>query len=137
MTDALITQRLLEAMNSHDIDAFVDCFAEDYRSEQPAHPDRAFGGRGQVRTNWTAIFADVPDVQGELLRAVAAGNEEWSEWHIHGTRRDGSPMEMRGVIVNGIRDGKISWARLYLELVERQGAGITAAVQRITGANRR
>ena len=24
---------------------------------------------------------------------------------IHGTRRDGSPMEMRGVIINGIREG--------------------------------
>ena len=37
--------RVLAAMNAHDIDAFVACFATDYRSEQPAHPDRAFSGQ--------------------------------------------------------------------------------------------
>jgi hypothetical protein len=35
-------------MNARDIDAFVDCFDEDYESEQPAHPDRAFRGRELV-----------------------------------------------------------------------------------------
>jgi hypothetical protein len=39
---------------------------------------------------------------------------------------------MRGVIINGIREGGIAWARLYLELVEDRGAGITAAVEEIT-----
>jgi ketosteroid isomerase-like protein len=128
-----VTERLAAALNAHDIEAFVGCFHPDYRSEQPAHPDRAFGGPEQVRSNWSAIFAGVPDVRGELIRTAASDDEEWGEWRIHGTRSDGSAMDMRGVIINGIRDERIAWARLYLELVDQEGAGIAAAVQRISG----
>jgi ketosteroid isomerase-like protein len=35
---------MLDAMNRHDIDAFVACFDTDYSSEQPAHPGRTFRG---------------------------------------------------------------------------------------------
>ena len=35
---AQIMDRLLAAMNAHDLDAFVACFAPDYASQQPAHP---------------------------------------------------------------------------------------------------
>ena len=133
MAGAPVSERLRAAMNAHDIDRFVDCFAADFQSEQPAHPDRSFSGREQVRDNWSAIFADVPDVQGELLRTAASDGEEWGEWWIHGTRQDGSALELRGVVVHGIEDDHIAWARLYLELVEQGGAGISAAVDRITG----
>jgi hypothetical protein len=118
-------------MNTHDIERFVECFAPGYESEQPVHPDRAFSGRDQVHTNWSSIFHDVPDLRRELLRTSTSDDQEWSEWRIHGTRRDGSPMEMRGVIINGIRKERIVWARLYLELVEDGGAGITTAVEDI------
>ncbi len=133
MTATPVSERLRAAMNAHDIDAFVSCFTADYRSVQPAHPDRAFTGRDQVKTNWSAIFEEVPDVRGELVRTVASDGEEWGEWRIWGTRRDGSRMEMRGVIVAGIRGDQIAWARLYLELLEEGGAGIATAVDRITG----
>jgi hypothetical protein len=81
----MVAERLLAAMNARDIEAFVACFAEDYESEQPAHPDRAFVGREQVRENWSAIFSGVPD--------------------------------------------EMTWARLYVEPVEQEGAGIEAAVR--------
>jgi ketosteroid isomerase-like protein len=135
MVGVPVTERLLTAMNAHDIEGFVECFAPDYESEQPAHPDRAFRGRDQVHTNWSSIFRDVPDLRGELLRESSSDGEEWGEWRIHGTRRDGTPMEMRGVIINGIREGRIASARLYLELVEDDGAGIAAAVEDITRGN--
>ena len=35
-----VIERLREAMNRHDPDAMVECFDPDYRSEQPAHPNR-------------------------------------------------------------------------------------------------
>ncbi len=86
-----------------------------------------------MKTNWSAIFEEVPDVRGELVRTVASDGEEWGEWRIWGTRRDGPRMEMRGVIAAGIRGDQIAWARLYLELLEESGAGIATAVDRITG----
>jgi hypothetical protein len=58
----------------------------------------------------------------------AAGDVEWTEWRWHGT-----DLAMAGVIVLGIRDDRVAWARLYVEPIERAGAGIEAAVRDMTG----
>jgi ketosteroid isomerase-like protein len=129
----LVVKRLEVAMNAHDIDAFVACFDEDYDSRQPAHPDRAFRGREQVRQNWSAIFASVKDFRAELVHAAAAGDTEWSEWRWHGTHDDGSILDMAGVMICGVGGGRVRSARLYIEPVERGGAGIEAAVRQIAG----
>jgi ketosteroid isomerase-like protein len=122
--------RLLGAMNAHDVDAFVDCFAPDYRSEQPAHPSRAFEGNDKVRENWTAVFSGVPDFNAELLSsATADAGIEIGEWRWRGTHTDGSPFAMRGVTVMGIEGERIAWGRLYMELVERDGADIDQMVR--------
>ena len=76
-----VLARLRDAQNRHDLDAFVACFDPAYRSEQPVHPDRAFVGREQVRTNWAEVFAGVPDFQAELLRSADQGDTWWAEWH--------------------------------------------------------
>ena len=130
----MIAERLNAAMNQHDVDALVACFDPEYESEQPAHPDRAFSGRDHVRENWSAIFAGVPDFRSELVRTAASGETEWSEWRWRGTQSDGTPLDMAGVIVFGVREDRISWARLYVEPVERDGAGIDAAVRRMSGS---
>jgi hypothetical protein len=129
----LVAERLRAAINAHDIDAFVACFEEGYDSEQPAHPDRAFSGNAQVRENWSAVFAGVPDFSAELVSSAAAGDVEWSEWRWHGTHADGTRLEMAGVIVGGVREGRLSWARLYVEPVEQGGGGIGAAVRDMAG----
>ena len=129
----MVTEQLNAAMNARDIEAFVACFHDDYDSEQPAHPDRAFRGRDQVRQNWSSIFESVKDFASELVRADAAGDVEWSEWRWRGTHDDGSRLDMAGVIVGGVRDGRLAWARLYVEPVEQGGAGIDAAVREMAG----
>jgi ketosteroid isomerase-like protein len=128
-----LMERLDAALNAHDVDAMLVLMTEDYASEQPVHPDRAFGGREQVRQNWSAVFAGVPDFRSQLLRASQDGEKVWSEWHWEGIQSGGEPLEMAGVIIAGVRDERIAWARLYVEPVEREGAGIDAAVRRMTG----
>ena len=122
-----VVAALAEAMNARDIEAFVSVFAEDYDSEQPAHPDRAFKGRDQVRANWSSIFAGVPDFAAEVVAVAVDGDVAWTEWRWHG-----SSLEMAGVIVMGVRDGQIAWARLYVEPVE-EGEGIDAVVRDMSG----
>jgi len=122
--------RLLAAMNAHDLDGFVACFAPDYRSEQPAHPSRAFEGSDKVRENWTGVFSGIPDFTAELLlSATSDDGVEIGEWRWRGTHTDGSSFAMRGVTVMGIEGEQIAWGRLYMELVERDGAGIDQMVR--------
>jgi ketosteroid isomerase-like protein len=121
---------MLSVLNSHDLDGFVSMFAADYRSEQPAHPSRAFTGSLQVRENWAGVFAGVPDFRAELLLTTTADDGvEISEWRWSGTHSDGAPFEMRGITVLGIESERIAWGRLYMEPVERDGAGIDEMVQ--------
>src|SRR4029453_4008285 len=84
-----VVARMHAAMNAHDIEAFVACFAEDYASAQPAPPGRAFRGREQVRANWSAIFGAVPDFRAELVGVTVAGETAWSEWRWQGAQTDG------------------------------------------------
>jgi hypothetical protein len=128
-----VSEKLLRAMNAHDLEAHVACFADDYRSEQPVHPARAFTGRAQVRENWSKLFESIPDFQAELLRLAVVDDAEWSEWIWRGTKEDGTSLDERGVTIMGTRDGRIAWARLYLEETELEGAGIDDTVRRMAG----
>lgn len=131
-----LLQRLERATNAHDLDVLVDCFTEDYRNETPAHPARGFTGREQVRANWAQIFAGVPDVRTEVLRSVAGPDTIWSEWEMSGTRRDGVPHLMRGVVIFGVEAGRAAWARFYLEPVQEGGGDVDAAVRAQVRATR-
>jgi ketosteroid isomerase-like protein len=127
-----VLDRLAAAMNAHDLEAFLDCFAEDYESEQPAHPARAFHGREQVRKNWSQMFAGVPDFHADVLRSAVDGDTVWTEWRWTGTRQEGSDLDNRGATIFGVREGRIVWGRLYLEQVEEAGAGIDETMSRLT-----
>ena len=128
-----VAAALAEAMNAHDIDRFVSLFAPDYDSRQPVHPDRAFVGRDQVRANWSAVFAGVADFRAELVATAVEADTLWSEWRWHGTHKDGTRLDMAGVIVCGVQGGTLAWARLYVEPVESGGEGIDAAVREMSG----
>ena len=128
-----LMERLTAAQNAHDLEGMLACFHEDYRSEQPRFPARTFEGIGQVRANWSALLAAVPDFHAEELRAAVDGDTLFVEVHWTGTKADGTPLDERGVIVMGIHDDRISWGRLYVDEVEREGADIDAVVRRMSG----
>ena len=122
-------ERLARATNDHDLDALVACFAEDYVNETPTHPTRGFQGRDQVRRNWEQIFGFVPDIAARIVRLAVDGETAWSEWEMTGTRRDGTPHHMCGVIVFGVRDDVARWARFYLEPVDTAASTVDDAVR--------
>ena len=131
---AVVLARLERATNAHDVNAVVACFAEDYRNETPAHPERSFTGREQVRRNWEQIFTAVPDISARVLRSAVSGDEAWSEWEHRGTRRDGSAHVMVGVVIFGVRGGLLAWARFYVEPVLEGTENVDAAVRRQVAA---
>ena len=125
-----VLARLECATNAHDVNALVACFAPAYRNDTPAHPARNFTGREQVRRNWEQIFAAIPDLTAKVLRSAVNGDEAWSEWEHRGTRRDGSAHVMRGVVIFGVANGLVTWARFYLGPVQEGGENVDAAVRR-------
>ena len=123
--------RLRDATNAHDARRVASLFADDYRSAQPLHPGRAFGGRAQVFENWSSVFQGVPDFTSELVASSVDAETEWGEWEWRGHHTDGSSFAMRGLTVLEVRDGLVAAARLYMEPVDLGGEDIDAAVQEL------
>ena len=128
-----VIDRLIVAMNAHDLDTAAGLFHKEYRSEQPAHPGRAFAGRARMRANWEAMFAGIPDFHAEACRSVQDADTTWTEWSWSGTRSDGQTFEVRGVTLFEIAGDQIVSGRLYLEDVEREVASIEQAVEALSG----
>jgi ketosteroid isomerase-like protein len=130
---AAVVQRLVDAINAHDLEAMVACFADDYVNEWPAHPQRGFRGNQQVRRNWSQIFAGVPDLRARLPRMSVDGDTVWTEWDIAGTRGDGAAFLMRGVSIFGVAEGRLAWVRYYMEPVEETSGDVNAHTRRVVG----
>jgi len=128
-----VLERLMRAVNDHDLDALVSCFAQDYVNETPVHPQRGFRGNEQVRRNWTQIFA-IPDFRADVPRHSLDHDRLWTEWEMSGTRPDGAPFLMRGVVIFGIADEVIQSARFYLEPVETSTGDVDMHTRRVVGA---
>ncbi|MDO2936555.1 nuclear transport factor 2 family protein [Paeniglutamicibacter sulfureus] len=126
--------RLVDAVNAHDLDSLVACFAPGYRNETPAHPARGFTGTGQVRRNWSRMFAGIPDLRAQLLGSTIDGQRAWTEWEMRGTRVDGARQLLRGVMIFTAGDGLLTGVRLYLEPVDETGGDVDAAIARTAGA---
>lgn len=119
-----VVERVVAAINAHDLDAMVACFAPDYVNETPVHPARSFTGREQVRQNWTMILGAMPDVRAEILGLAVDQDTVWTEQEHRGTRPDGSPHVMRGVVILTVTDDLISRARFYLEPLDDSDQGV-------------
>jgi ketosteroid isomerase-like protein len=128
-----VLERLLRAVNAHDLDALVSCFATDYLNETPVHPQRGFRGNDQVRRNWAQIFA-IADLRATVPRHVLDGDELWTEWEMSGTRPDAERFLMRGVVIFGIDGDTIRAARFYLEPVEETSGDVDVHTRRVMGA---
>jgi ketosteroid isomerase-like protein len=130
---AAVVERMVAAINAHDLDAMMACVADDYVNEWPAHPQRSFRGSEQVRRNWSQIFAGVPDLRARLPRIAVDGDTVWTEWDMSGTRRDGAAFLMRGVMIFGVAGGRLAWVRFYLEPVEETSGDVNAFTPRVAG----
>jgi integrase len=108
---------LLLAMNAHNLDATVACFADDYVNEWPAHPQRGFRGSEQVRRNWSRILAGVPDLRAWLLvqipkqrkRKILPWTGKEARRFLESARSDSDPLYAAYVLVLvlGLRKGEV------------------------------
>ena len=128
----LLVERFVQAINEHDLEAIVSCFAPDYHDVEPAHPTRQItGGRAEVRKNWGTVVDGIPDFRTEVERVAVEGDTAWIEHDWSGTRADGTRLHLRGVNIFGIRDRQFAWGRIYMEAAEEDGIGIEERVRRM------
>src|SRR3989454_4241074 len=113
-----IVERVRRALNAHDIEGLLALVDPEYESEQPAHPDRTFSGREQVRKNWSTIFNRVPNLRADIIMTAVEGDTAWTEWWWHGVRGDGTKFDYKGVTLFRIWNGRVVSGRLYMEPVQ-------------------
>ena len=130
-----LMDRLTAAQNARDLEGMLACFHDDYRSEQPQFPARTFQGADQVRANWSAMLDAVPDFHAEVLRTAVEGDVVFQEVHWTGTKADGTALDVRGVVIMGLRDGRLAWGRLYVDDVEAESPDIDVVVRRMAGTD--
>ena len=114
-------ERLLEAFNSHDIDAVMSFFVDNCVLEMPRGPEpcgRRLEGRDQVRRSLASRFAGVPDVHYGDDRHWIAGDRGCSEWLLTGTTTEGQRLAVRGCDLFEFRGDKIVRKDSYWKIVE-------------------
>ncbi|GAA4360856.1 nuclear transport factor 2 family protein [Paeniglutamicibacter cryotolerans] len=128
-----VVEKLRDATNAHDLEAIVAQFSPAYINQTPAHPSRGFTGPHQVRENWRRILNAVPDLRAHIIRCATSGATVWSEWEMVGTRLDGQPHRMVGIVVFTVDTGLITEATFYLEPVQDRAGTVSAAVGSLLG----
>jgi len=127
---AAVCHRWIRALNTHDLDAAVDCFDEDYQDEAPARRGEQVRGRDHVRRNFQRLFTELPDLTATACNTVVGDQQVWLEWRMQGTRRDGTLMEFVGVNIFEVTHDRLRSGRIYTELVRDMG-GIDAQLDRM------
>jgi hypothetical protein len=101
-----VIERMLVALNAHDVDTFVACYADDATIEN-GHDEVFARGRDELRARYGPLFEAMPDVRVEALTRTDVGAFVVQEEVVTGR---GEPE--RHVAVYFVRDGVIARERL-------------------------
>jgi hypothetical protein len=101
-----VVDRVVEALNAHDVEAFVACYAEDATIED-GHDRVVARGHDELRERYGPMFARHPDLRVEALHRIDVG--EFVAQHERVTGR-GEPEEHVAVYL--VRDDRIARERL-------------------------
>ena len=120
-----LLERYVELYNVRDLDGCVELFVED--AVQVA-PEGTFAGRGEIRERLVRQLAACPDMRLSVGSFVEQGDTFADEWAFAGTHTgpfllpdgtelspSGRPVEIRGMELVQVRDGKIVNRHLYYD----------------------
>jgi ketosteroid isomerase-like protein len=116
-------RRRREAWLREDLDAYLDCWAEDVTFESPVHrpPIR---GREAYAALVRASAAAVRPLRFDVLHLAVAADVVLAEWEIEAEHRaSGGRLCWRGMSVAGYDDGRIVWWREYWNPADLAPAG--------------
>jgi steroid delta-isomerase-like uncharacterized protein len=118
-----VARAYFDAVAARDIDAMAELWAKD-GIDRIAPLGRDIHGPDGVRTFFTGTFTAIPDMRFEVLDVVAARNQAAVRWRATGTfcggpfegiEPTGSPIELEGIDLLTVEDGKIQRNDAYYD----------------------
>jgi ketosteroid isomerase-like protein len=133
-----VTQRVIDAINAHDLSALRGLYAADARTRRPGWPQDA--DADYLLASYEMDFACVPDIRFEPLLSTTEGTRIVTEVRITGTNAGptvlgdfgkallgreveavpptGRPIDLPGAVVHEVSEGKVIAERQYWGLLE-------------------
>jgi ketosteroid isomerase-like protein len=104
-----VLDRFAKAWEAWDLDAIMECLADDavFESTGPAPDGVRVEGAGAIRAAWQEMFDNTTDPKFRFEEAFDAGNRAAARWRFSWRNADGSPGHVRGVDVLRVRDGLV------------------------------
>lgn len=110
-----------KAFNAGDVDGILACVTEDFEwrlAEGPDTPDgRIVRGKEAVRQALAERAAAIESVRFSETEVFIAGDAVIGRFRATGRYRSGAPLDVRGVDVYAIRDGKIAVKDSYWKCI--------------------
>jgi putative hydrolase of HD superfamily len=101
-----VIDRVLVALNAHDVDTFVACYAEDATIEN-GHDEVMVRGHDDLRAKYGGMFEQLPDIRVEVVARTDVGDFVVQEEVVTGR---GEPE--RHIAVYLVQDDRIQRERL-------------------------
>jgi steroid delta-isomerase-like uncharacterized protein len=81
---ASVIERMVEIMNTHDLDGCVNCYTDDAELQDPRFPDPVHG-KEFVREGFAYWYNAFPDIRITISRLIVEPPEVAVEWTFEGT----------------------------------------------------
>jgi ketosteroid isomerase-like protein len=108
------------AFARHDVDAIVNCFAEDGEFRNAKGPEvwgQIYKGKEAIRGYFIPLFANSPDVKWRHTSEFVVGNRAVTEWHRTATLPNGQKQEWLGCDLYTFRGDLIVMKDTYIKVV--------------------
>lgn len=106
-----------KAFNRGDIDGILACVTDDFEWRLAAGPDAPDGrivrGREAVRAALEERDREIAEMRYSETEVTVAGDKVFGSFRATGRRHDGRAIDMRGLDVYRIRDGRIALKDTY------------------------
>ena len=109
MSDVSPVEAQFKAYNAHDIEAFMCCFAEDFKGYRMPTESPSISGKASLRAFYENNRFNNPELRAELISRSVMGNKFFDRELIYGL----SPEPLESVAIFEVKNGLISTAWFY------------------------
>jgi hypothetical protein len=101
------------AANERDLDRFAAAYVDDIVIEDGTG-QVLVRGQAELRTLYGRLFAQSPQLHGEVVSRIRVGEYAVDEERITGANLEGWPTEIHSAVVYRLSGGKIVYARIMI-----------------------